>query len=96
MKDALINIALWILASPIYAVRWYLKLLREWRFWRASYTPAIHCRNCGAEISLVGLWRCGCGFTYRGHVLRFCPVCGSLPRMVRCFECGVTAKLPEP
>ncbi len=96
MKDALIDAVLWLLASPIYAVKLYFGLVRRWRFWKISYRPSIVCRSCGANVSLVGLWRCGCGYTYRGHVLRFCPVCGSLPRMVRCFQCGVTRKLPEP
>lgn len=92
----LANFVLWILASPILLIQWTLEMMRRWRFWRTSYTAAIVCRNCGAQISLVGIFRCSCGFTYRGHLLRFCPICGSLPQMVRCFECGLTAKLPAP
>jgi hypothetical protein len=37
-----------------------------------------------------------CGFTYRGHLLRVCPICFSLPAMVRCYDCGLTTKLPDP
>jgi hypothetical protein len=91
-----IDIALWVLASPILFVRWLFRLFKRWQFWRMSYTARIACRNCHAVISLVGLWRCSCGYTYRGHVLEVCPVCGALPQMARCFACGVTQKLPEP
>jgi hypothetical protein len=56
--------------------------------------PAIVC-ECGAAVSLVNVWKCSCGFTYRGHLLRVCPVCKTIPRVVRCYACGVTTKLPE-
>ena len=87
---------LWLLASPVLFVKWLMGARRWWRFWRMAYTPRIVCPNCRKTIWLVGLWRCGCGYTYPGHLLRACPVCGSLPRMVRCYDCGVTTKLPEP
>src|SRR5216684_1174789 len=45
---------------------------------------------------LVGLWRCSCSFIYRGHLLQLCPLCGRVPRIVRCYTCGLTTKLPEP
>jgi hypothetical protein len=91
-----LDVILWVLASPILLMRWLFRVRRRWKFWVMAYTPRIVCGNCRGAIWLVGLWRCGCGFTYRGHVARVCPVCGSLPRMVRCFNCGVTTKLPEP
>jgi hypothetical protein len=96
VKDELLDLTLWALASPILFVKWLLRLKRRWRFWRVAYMTQISCRSCHSMISLVGIWRCGCGFTYRGHLLRECPVCGALPRMVRCFACGITEKLPEP
>ena len=97
MKKIVVDITLWLLASPILILRWLFRLALRWRFWYLSYTPQITCQKCQATISLVGIWRCGCGYTYRGHLLRVCPVCGALPpRMVRCFQCGVTEKLPEP
>jgi len=92
-----VDLVLWVLASPILFVKWLFRLRRRWKFWRMAYTPRILCRNCEATISLVGLWKCGgCQYTSKGHLLRECPVCGSLPRMVRCFACGVTTLLPEP
>ena len=92
-----VDLVLWLLASPVLFVKWLLRLQQRWKFWRMAYTPRILCGNCGTTISLLGLWKCGgCQWTYRGHVLRECPVCGSLPRIVRCFACGVTTLLPEP
>ena len=90
------DLVLLLLASPFYCARALFHLGRKWQFWRQAYTPQIICRNCGNTIWLLGIWRCTCGYTYRGHVLRVCPVCRSLPRMVRCFVCGVTEKLSEP
>ena len=96
MNDLFIDLVLWLIASPVYFALWVVRMARRWRFLRIAYTPTIICRNCGETISLVGIWRCGCGYTYKGHLLRDCPICGSLPRMVRCYSCGVTEKLPEP
>ena len=96
MRSFFIDVVLWVLASPILFLRFLLRFVKRCVFWRRAYTAQIRCQNCGGQISLVGIWRCGCGFTYRGHLLRVCSVCGSLPRMVRCFQCGVTERLPEP
>jgi len=76
----------WLLASPIWVLRWTMRMVRNLQFWRTAYAPEIRCGNCGEAISLVGIWKCGCQFTYRGHLLRQCPVCGSMPRMV----CGAS------
>ena len=86
---------LYSLASPVLAVKAARTGWRKARFLAVASSAFIAC-DCGAEISLVGLWRCSCGFTYKGHLLTLCPVCGSLPCMVRCYACGVTTKLPEP
>ncbi len=97
MKDLWLDLILWVLASPILLIKWLFRLQRRCRFWRMAYTPQIVCPSCRSRISLVGIWTCStCRYTYRGHVMRKCPVCGALPRMVRCYECGVTTKLPEP
>lgn len=96
MKDFVTDLIMWSLAAPILFVRWLVSVARSVRFWRVAYQSQIVCGCCKARIFLVGIWRCGCGFTYKGHLLRVCPICGSLPRMVRCFNCHVTEKLPEP
>jgi hypothetical protein len=86
----------WALALPLFCLRSVLVLIKRRRFWSIAYRASIPCPTCDATISLVGIWQCRCGYTYRGHLLRECPVCHSLPRMVRCFSCGTTKLLPEP
>ncbi len=90
-----LDLLLAVLASPVYLLRFAWRVWRHWRYLRAAAALAIEC-ECGRPIALVGVWRCGCGFTYRGHALATCPVCGRIPAMVRCYECGLTAVLPEP
>jgi len=96
VKGFWIDLLLWILASPVLFAKWLLRVRRRWRFWRMAYTPRIVCSSCRGTIWFLGLWRCACGYTYRGHLMRACPICGSAVRMVRCYECGLTTKLPEP
>src|SRR5207247_52400 len=57
---------LWVLASPILFIRWIFRLARRWKVLQLGYRTELVCRNCRSPISLVGLWRCGCGYTYRG------------------------------
>jgi hypothetical protein len=95
MNDFITEVILWALASPILLVRQLVRLWRQWQFWKMAYTPGIHCRNCGASVSLVGQWECSCKFVYQGHLLRRCPICGSMPRFVRCYQCRVTEELPD-
>lgn len=94
MGDAIVEVISWIAASPYVIARFIFGMFRRIEFWTIAYRHEIYCRNCGSAISLVGFWRCRCGYTYKGHVLRCCPVCDSLPQMVRCFQCGVTEELP--
>lgn len=95
MMQLALDVLLWLLASPIIVVLWGVRLSRRIRFWKTAYTVQVACGHCGTAISLVGLWKCGCGHTYAGHLLRVCPICHSLPRVVRCFSCGVTRLLPR-
>jgi hypothetical protein len=96
LNGVIFEIGRWLVVSPILLVRFILHVFRWFDFWAMSYRHEIPCRNCRAAISLVGIWRCRCAYTYKGHLLRPCPVCGALPRMARCFHCGITEKLPEP
>lgn len=88
------RLALHVLASPVYAVRFAGLAATRYRFLRIATAAGMQC-ECGAWLSLVGLWKCSCGFTYRGHLLRRCPVCDSVPCVIRCFRCGVTTKLSD-
>jgi hypothetical protein len=93
-KDIILDWVLLILSSPILMAQVLRRGLERYRFFRLAMEPAMAC-ECGTTISLVGYWRCSCGFTYRGHLLRICPVCGSIPCVARCYRCQVTTKLPE-
>lgn len=88
------NLALFIAASPVLAIVQAVRAARRLKLLVAAQRVSTACGTCGAEIMLVGFWRCGCGFTYQGHLLRLCPICGSFPEMVRCYRCGATEKLP--
>jgi len=94
MNEHMRNMGLTILASPILILKAVFRLRRHIHFLRIASAPAILCR-CGRPIFLVGIWKCSCTFTYRGHLMRYCPICGQIPRMARCYGCGLTTKLPE-
>jgi len=94
MNDTLIDSVLFIFASPILLFQSARRARERYRFFRLAMEPEMPC-ECGMPISLVGLWRCSCSFTYKGHLLRACPVCQTIPCIVRCYRCGVTTKLPE-
>jgi hypothetical protein len=94
VKNFWFDVALFVLASPMLLVFAARRGVHRYRFFRLAMRTAIVC-ECGSIISLVGLWRCACGWTYRGHLLRTCPVCDSIACVVRCHRCGVTTKLPE-
>ena len=94
LNDNWFDWLLLVLASPILLFQAVRRALERYRFFELAMQPEMPC-ECGATISLVGLWRCSCTFTYRGHLLRKCPVCQTVPWVVRCYRCGVTTKLPE-
>lgn len=94
MKSWERDLTLFALASPILAARGAMRMIRRLQLLRLAVQPVLTCRTCGGAISLVGQWRCACGFEYRGHLLRPCPLCGSFPRMLRCFQCGTTTVIP--
>jgi len=82
----------WLIPMAIWTV--FRRTIRRIRFMRMAVRTGIQCR-CGDMISLLGIWQCRCGFQYRGHLLRTCPVCYAIPRIVRCYACMLTTKLPE-
>jgi hypothetical protein len=90
MKRGHGDVVLFVLASPILAVRGVIRFVRHLAFLRMAIQPALPCKTCGGTIDLLGMWRCGCGATMEGHLLRPCPVCHSFPAMIRCHRCGAT------
>ena len=93
-KGIVLDCVLFLLSSPVLTALALRRARARYQFFRLAMEPAMRC-ECGATVSLIGYWRCSCGFTYRGHLLRMCPVCGSIPCVARCYRCGVTTKLPE-
>jgi hypothetical protein len=87
------ELLLWLLASPVMLVVAVVRAWRGARFLRAAMRPTLPCRTCGDQIALLGMWRCSCGFSYQGHLLRSCPVCKTLPQVVRCYRCNTTQKV---
>ena len=83
----------YILALPFLLVWGVIKGFRYVRTLSNAVSPAVNCSNCHHPVSLVGLWRCGCGFTYRGHLMHPCPICHRVPKVVRCYRCNVTTRL---
>ena len=84
-----------VLTLPFRLIRGIFRLRNHIEFLRVAAATRIFC-ECGSPISLVGIWRCSCSFTYRGHLLRMCPLCLKIPKICRCYACGLTTKLPEP
>ena len=93
MSKLLWNAALFVLAVPVYLVAGSFGLVRRLKFIRVMRSRTLSCPTCGGNMLLLGFWKCSCGFTYRGHVLRLCPVCGTLPQVVRCEHCGATERI---
>jgi len=90
-----IDVPLFNLRAPsscFLAVRRALRAVPLCSAWLCNLTSTA---NAVSRFSLVGLWRCSCGFTYRGHLLRSCPVCREYSVRGRCYRCGVNHKLPE-
>jgi hypothetical protein len=86
-------VAAYVLASPLLAVWAGLRIMRYVRVLRRAVAPALACVNCRRPVYLVGLWQCSCGFAFGGHLMRPCPICGRVPRVVRCPRCRVTTQL---
>lgn len=94
VTDALLFIR-WVVTLPFRLLGSFLRLRTHIEFLTLSTATQIYC-ECGSPISLVGFWRCSCTFTYRGHLLQMCPLCGKIPKICRCYACGLTTKFPEP
>jgi hypothetical protein len=94
MDDTLTIIA-YILAMPFLLVWGIERAVRYCCLLVCSVSSAVICRGCGQEVALLGIWQCQCGFTYRGHLLRPCPVCNCVPKAARCLHCRATTLLIE-
>jgi hypothetical protein len=95
LKRLLLDVLLFLMASPILLLQALRRGRKKVRFFALASRTSLFC-ECGEEMSLVGLWKCPCGFTYRGHLVTVCPVCEAVPKVVRCYACGVTTRLADP
>ncbi len=95
LKRLLLDLLLFLMASPILLLQVLRRGGKNVRFFALASSASLFC-ECGEEMSLVGLWKCPCGFTYRGHLVTVCPVCEAVPKVVRCYGCGVTTRLADP
>ena len=86
----LTNVLLLAASLPVYFVLALWRTAGAVRFARVARSHSWSCRTCGVANSFLGFWRCSCGFCYRGHLLRICPLCHSLPAIRRCERCGAT------
>src|SRR5258708_34096387 len=93
VKESWFDVALLVLASPMLLILAVRRGQRRYRFFRLAMASTMVCA-CGSTVSLVGLWRGGCGLPDRGPLLRTCPGCDSIPCVVRCHRCGRTTKRP--
>ena len=85
----------YILALPFLIVWGIEQAIRYCFALACSVSPTIVCCGCGQDVVLLGVWQCQCGFTYRGHLLRPCPVCDRVPLAARCPNCRATTILIE-
>jgi phage FluMu protein Com len=89
----LFRVVAYVLAGPLLGMWMLYKGIRHLMKLKVAGKIEVKCPSCRMLVSLVGIWRCHCGFTYRGHLITECPICFSIPRMVRCPRCQVTRKL---
>lgn len=90
MKRWQSDLALFLLASPILAVRAVVRFLRHLSFLRMTVQSTLTCPLCKGTISLLGMYKCACGHVFQGHLLSNCESCGSSPSLIRCYRCGAT------
>lgn len=57
------------------------------RWIQESLIREATCTICGAEVELVNLYKCGCGYTHVWHAFSPCPMCRASFQFVICPEC---------
>lgn len=87
------RMVLYLFSLPLLLIWHLIRGIRGLRSLHHAQITSIQCSNCNYHISLVGIWKCACGYTYRGHVMRCCPQCSRTANLVRCLRCQVTYKL---
>ncbi|MHB8174775.1 MAG: hypothetical protein ACYDFU_10005 [Nitrospirota bacterium] len=57
------------------------------RWIQESLIREATCTICGAQVEIVNLYKCGCGYTQARHAFSPCPMCGTSFQWVICPEC---------
>lgn len=83
---------LYIVAAPVYMLRFLLSLGRAWRLWRISRLGYVDCPHCAEENAIDVLATCPrCKTAEYGNRLR-CTGCGLRSSAFPCDVCGVTIR----
>ena len=86
-------IALYMLATPVYMVRFVMRGIRTILAFRAIRSGAIACPHCGTENALDLLGTCRrCGVTEFGSRLH-CTNCGQTNRGFSCDGCSALIRV---
>lgn len=88
-----IRAVLYVLASPWFAVFYGVRAVRGLgrgiRRLRAGLSDdEVICAQ-GHRNSVLGRWRCGCGFVFLGRASAACPNCGVTAGWIECDRCGL-------
>src|SRR6266581_4939011 len=78
LKHIFWNVVLFLFASPVLAVVALRRAVHKLRFFLVASRTEIRC-ECGAAVTLLGLWKCGCGQEVLAAARR-CRVSGESPR----------------
>jgi hypothetical protein len=99
MNKVIATIILYLLAAPIYLVRWIIESLRVRRIAMVLRQGSIPCPYDRTPIPLARMNTCPCGFVSPSAlVLVPCEFCGTVPDppFVQCPTCGATVKVEVP
>jgi len=85
---------LYVLAAPVYAVKWTLRMVKILRAFRTIRVGWIDCpHGCGARNPLNILATCRrCGTTEFGSRL-YCTNCRQITRAFACDSCSATIRV---
>jgi hypothetical protein len=93
---AAVETALYILAAPVFAVRWLLDRRAAWRALEPLRRGTIECDICGTVNSLVGLGKCSVCSAVSAGSLTACLHCSTVFPTISCVGCSATLKVLDP
>lgn len=92
MTRLLLQVALYVLASPWFIAGWVWRLVRAYQFRQALQRDTLDCPRCG-RVPALGDFLCeACGSVYAGHAA-LCGVCLATTDIASCPKCGLTLRV---